>query len=103
MLSLQQSAGNQAVSRLLQRKPGKENQKTGAAPSAGLRAGVRDPHRAGAGEASLPHEAWHLVQPKQGRVAPTMALKSGAEVDDDPALTREAEVMGEKALAFRAP
>ncbi|MCI3208064.1 MULTISPECIES: DUF4157 domain-containing protein [Pandoraea] len=54
----------------------------------------------GAGqEQHLPHEAWHVVQQKQGRVAPTM--QSGdAMINDDPALEREADAMGAAALAY---
>lgn len=44
----------------------------------------------------LAHEAWHVVQQKQGRVAPTMQAK-GASISDDAALEREADVMGAKA------
>jgi hypothetical protein len=47
----------------------------------------------------LPHEAWHLVQQAQGRVRPTMQMKGGVPVNDDAALEREADVMGERALA----
>jgi hypothetical protein len=49
-------------------------------------------------ERHLPHEAWHVVQQAQGRVAPTMQL--GAQpVNDDRALEREADAMGERALS----
>jgi hypothetical protein len=47
----------------------------------------------------LPHETWHLVQQRQGRVAPTLTLDNGARVNDDPALEHEADVMGERARA----
>lgn len=50
-------------------------------------------------EKHLPHEAWHVVQQKQGRVRPTMQLK-GMGVNDDAGLEREADVMGEKAVMF---
>ena len=49
----------------------------------------------------LPHEAWHVVQQAQGRVRPTMQLKSGVPVNDDQGLEQEADVMGARAL--RAP
>ena len=49
-------------------------------------------------ERHLPHEAWHVVQQKQGRVAATAQLK-GAAVNDSPALEAEADAMGAKALA----
>ncbi len=47
-------------------------------------------------EKHLPHEAWHVVQQKQGRVMPTMKMKSGARVNDDQGLEREADLMGAK-------
>lgn len=47
-------------------------------------------------EKHLPHEAWHVVQQKQGRVRPTMQMK-GVGVNDDVGLEREADVMGIKA------
>ncbi len=46
-------------------------------------------------EQHLPHEAWHVVQQKQGRVQPTMRMQ-GAQVNDDEGLEREADVMGDK-------
>ena len=49
-------------------------------------------------EQHLPHEAWHVVQQAQGRVRPTMQMKDGVPVNDDPGLEREADVMGTKAL-----
>jgi len=52
----------------------------------------------GAGqEKHLPHEAWHVVQQKQGRVKPTVEV-SGQHVNDDAALENEADIMGTKAL-----
>ncbi|WP_166507353.1 DUF4157 domain-containing protein [Nostoc sp. 106C] len=44
----------------------------------------------------LAHEAWHVVQQKQGRVKPTMKFK-GNDVNDDPGLENEADVMGARA------
>ena len=49
-------------------------------------------------EKHLPHEAWHVVQQKQGRVQPTMQMKQGIAVNDDKGLEYESDVMGEKAL-----
>lgn len=49
-------------------------------------------------EKHLPHEAWHVVQQKQGRVKPTVQMKGGEQVNDDAGLEKEADVMGEKAL-----
>ena len=48
-------------------------------------------------EKHLPHEAWHVVQQKQGRVKPTVQLKSGVPVNDDAGLEKEADNMGTKA------
>ncbi len=49
-------------------------------------------------EHHLPHEAWHVVQQRQGRVQPTTEAPNGAPVNDDEALEKEATEMGEKAL-----
>jgi uncharacterized protein DUF4157 len=49
-------------------------------------------HVAPGQERHLPHEAWHVVQQAQGRVRP------GGDVDDDPRLEQEADVMGAKAV-----
>lgn len=49
-------------------------------------------------EQHLPHEAWHVVQQRQGRVQPTMQMKGGVPINDDAGLEEEADVMGAKAL-----
>lgn len=56
-----------------------------------------DIHVAPGQESHLAHEAWHVVQQKQGRVAPTVQMK-GVGINDDDALEREADVMGARAL-----
>ncbi len=66
-----------------------------------------DIHVAPGQEQHLGHEAWHVVQQKQGRVKPTKQLKkdSGQEstplqrvsINDDPQLEKEADEMGAKA------
>jgi hypothetical protein len=48
-------------------------------------------------ERHLPHEAWHVVQQKQGRVQPTMQA-GGAAINDDPGLEYEADRMGKAAV-----
>ncbi len=58
-----------------------------------------DIHLASGQEKHLPHEAWHVVQQKQGRVKPTMQMKQGVSVNDDAGLEKEADVMGAKAVA----
>ena len=51
----------------------------------------------GAGqEKHLPHEAWHVVQQKQGRVKPTVQMKGEVNVNDDSELENEADIMGER-------
>ena len=57
-----------------------------------------DIHIASGQEKHLPHEAWHVVQQKQGRVKPTMQMKSKVNINDDKALENEADTMGAKAL-----
>jgi hypothetical protein len=57
-----------------------------------------DIHLASGQEKHLPHEAWHVVQQKQGRVKPTMQMKGKVNVNDDSALEKEADTMGTKAL-----
>lgn len=57
----------------------------------------------GAGqEKHLAHEAWHVVQQRQGRVKPTMQMKQGIPVNDDKGLETEADVMGAKAASVGA-
>ncbi|MEM6830779.1 MAG: DUF4157 domain-containing protein, partial [Bacteroidota bacterium] len=57
-----------------------------------------DIHIASGQEKYLPHEAWHVVQQKQGRVKPTMQIKGGVQVNDDVGLEKEADIMGAKAF-----
>jgi hypothetical protein len=54
-------------------------------------------HLASGQEKHLPHEAWHVVQQKQGRVKPTTSV-NGMAVNDNIGLEKEADVMGAKAL-----
>jgi hypothetical protein len=61
-----------------------------------------DIHLGSGQERHLPHEAWHVVQQKQGRVKATTQLKGMVNVNDDPALESEADLMGEKALQLKA-
>jgi len=49
-------------------------------------------------EQHLPHEAWHVVQQRQGRVQATTQM-AGVQINDDPSLEQEADVMGDKAVA----
>lgn len=57
-----------------------------------------DIHIAPGQEKQLPHEAWHVVQQKQGRVKPTTQLKQNVNINDDKTLEKKAGVMGTKAL-----
>lgn len=60
-----------------------------------------DVHLGPGQEQHLPHEAWHVVQQRQGRVAPTLQM-AGVPVNDDAGLEQEADVMGAKALQTKA-
>ncbi|WP_217493594.1 DUF4157 domain-containing protein [Mucilaginibacter sp. PPCGB 2223] len=62
-----------------------------------------DIHIASGQERHLPHEAWHVVQQKQGRVKPTLQMKGGINVNEDMGLEQEADIMGAKALGFSEP
>jgi hypothetical protein len=59
-----------------------------------------DIHVAPNQEKHLPHEAWHVVQQAQGRVAPTMQMK-GVGVNDERVLEKEADDMSGKALQMQ--
>ena len=54
-----------------------------------------DIHVAPGQEKHLPHEAWHVVQQKQGRVQPTMQIQ-GLNMNGDVRLESEADTMGNK-------
>ncbi len=60
-----------------------------------------DIHVAPGQEKHLPHEAWHVVQQKQGRVQPTKQLKDATNINDDTGLEKEADVMGAKAVQLK--
>lgn len=51
-------------------------------------------------EENLPHEAWHVVQQKQGRVMARLQAK-GAAINDDQQLEKEADAMGAKAAQIK--
>lgn len=53
-------------------------------------------------EQHLPHEAWHVVQQRQGRVAETVQV-AGVGVNDDPGLEQEADRMGAQAVHADVP
>jgi len=59
-----------------------------------------DIHLGAGQEQHLPHEAWHVVQQKQGRVKPTLQM-AGKQVNDDTGLEREADIMGQRVLSSR--
>lgn len=53
-------------------------------------------HLSAGQEKHLAHEAWHVVQQKQGRVKPTIQ-SDGVSINDDKGLEAEADRMGAKA------
>jgi len=57
-----------------------------------------DIHLASGQEKHLPHEAWHVVQQKQGRVKPTSQMKDEVNINDELELEKEANDMEKKAL-----
>ncbi len=56
-----------------------------------------DIHIAPGQEEHLPHEGWHAVQQMQGKVRPTIQMKSDLLVSHDNELEKEADIMGSKA------
>src|SRR5471030_1096950 len=48
-----------------------------------------DIHLAPEQEDHLPHEAWHIVQQKQGRVKPMIKMRPGEKINDDKGLEKE--------------
>lgn len=56
-----------------------------------------DIHLAHGQEKHLPHEAWHIVQQRQGRVRTTTKVQ-GVNINDNPSLEREADHMGAHAM-----
>ncbi|GEM_PF-4472804 len=58
-------------------------------------------HLASGQEKHLPHEAWHVVQQKQGRVRPTMQM-NGTSINDNKGLEREADTMGARAFQLKS-
>ena len=61
----------------------------------------QDIHVAPGQEQHLAHEAWHVVQQAQGRVAPTTRIRGGVVLNDDSSLELEAERMGERATRIQ--
>lgn len=57
-------------------------------------------HLAEGQEKHLPHEAWHVVQQKQGRVQPTTQMPKSVGVNEDKGLEQEADKMGEQAMTM---
>jgi hypothetical protein len=55
-----------------------------------------DIHLASGQEKHLPHEVWHVVQQKQGRVKSTLQMKNNININDDTGLEKEADVMGDR-------
>ncbi|MDE1462119.1 DUF4157 domain-containing protein [Spartinivicinus poritis] len=55
-------------------------------------------HMAPGQDKHIAHETWHVVQQMQGRVQPTTQCE-GHPVNDDVALEKEADVMGDRAAS----
>lgn len=61
----------------------------------------KDIHVAPGEQQHVAHEAWHVVQQMEGRVAPTTSVQ-GVQVNDDHSLEHEADVMGARAQSTPA-
>lgn len=59
-----------------------------------------DIHVAPGQEKHLPHEAWHVVQQKQGRVEATKQMKADVNINDDEALESEANSISTKPFSI---
>jgi len=60
-----------------------------------------DIHLAPGQERQLHHEAWHVVQQKEGRVQPTIQLSADLNISDDKSLEQEVDLMGNEALQLK--
>lgn len=61
-----------------------------------------DIHLGSGQEKHLPHEPWHVVQQKLSRDMPNDQMKGKTNVNDDAGLEKEADIMGAKAIQFKA-
>lgn len=61
----------------------------------------REIHLGPGQERHLPHEAWHVVQQRQGRVRPIAQLR-GVDINNDTALEREADRKAREATVLRS-
>lgn len=65
-----------------------------------------DIHLAPGREKDLAHEAWHVVQQKQGIVKPSLQIPASGKakigINNDPALEHEADILGQRALLMEA-
>ena len=125
LIQLQGLIGNQAVGRLIMRKANNtglpDNLKSGVESLSGVSmddvkvhynsdkpaqlqalayAQGTDIHVGPGQERHLPHEAWHVVQQKQGRVQPTVQM-AGTHTNTDKSLDAEADTMGAKAAGTK--
>src|ERR1041384_8026231 len=121
LIRLQRMIGNQAVNRLISRKTNTTGMpdalKSGVESLSGLSmddvqvhynssepaklhalaySQGGDIHLQQGAEKHLRHEAWHVIQQKQGRVTPTVRLQD-TQINTDAALEVEADTMGAKA------
>lgn len=53
-------------------------------------------------ERHLPHEAWYIVQQKEGRIKSTFSTNAETDFNDDKKLENEADMMGAKALQMKS-
>lgn len=60
-----------------------------------------DIHLASGQDSQFPHEAWHVVQQKEGRVKPAIQLSAELNISDDKSLEHEADILGNKARQLK--
>lgn len=56
-----------------------------------------DVHLGPGQEKHLPHEAWHVVEQKQGRLNPSSEIKGNGKRNNDSELEKESDLMGSRA------
>jgi ubiquinone/menaquinone biosynthesis C-methylase UbiE len=62
----------------------------------------QDIHIAKGQEKHLPNEAWHVVQHKKGRIAPTLQTNQKTDTNNDAGLEKEADEMGANAMKINS-
>ncbi len=59
-------------------------------------------HLASGQEKRLPHEAWHVLQQKQGKAQHPLQIREAIDINNDAGLEVEADIMGIKAAQAKS-